>query len=302
MRSHTTQLANEITINYDENNNGDGGFLRSHQVTDPSSIDRAWGERPVAKDARWHAHKNSTVIADLAAFLVRLLSWKHTFVTVDTPLLCSHLERCDVVTIDHPESELNNIPGEIIDTCRIAPHRLQFMVDTIAAHIYAYYYDGNNYILISPGRTMMYFVVEGELLGTLDWKGNLTLRGSCEQNQKFKPMNFIAPVKYIPAPDPGLPQGFHHVLVFTMPLEATHGWAILWFHGKTWNDPEKRRLTIASKVKTNHPLTATATDFITNSEDQWIRFAVDGINVVAEYNHTDKRFYLKGGLQTNAIL
>ncbi len=301
MRSHTTELANQITINYDENNNGDG-FLRSHQVSDPSSVDRSWGERPVTKYARWHAHKNSTVIADLAAFLVQLLSYKHNFVMVDTPLLCSHLERCDVVTIDHPESELNNIPGEIIHTSRIAPHRLQFMIDTIGAHMYAYWYDGNNYILISPGRTMMYFVVEGELLGTLDWQGNLTLRGSYEQNQKSKVTNFTEPVKYIPAPDPGLPLGFHHVLAFNMKRSPTYGWAMLWFHGKTWNDPEKRRLTIASKVKTNHPLTATATDFITNSEDQWIRFAVDGTNVVAEYNHTDKTFYLKGGLQTNAIL
>lgn len=305
MRSHTLQLANQITVNYDEDNNGDE-FLQSYQASEPSSIDRPWGLRPLTLNARWHAHKNSTVIADLVAFLLQLSCQKHTLVAVDTPLLCAHLERGDTVTINHPESELNNIPGEIITTSRIAPHRLQFLIDTVAAHVYAYWYDSCNYVLISPGRTVMYFVVECELLGTLDWKGNLRLRGSLEQHQKYKAVSFEDPVRYIPPwqgpPHPPPDPDFQYVLTFVLKTAANQGWAIAWFHGKTWSQPYRRRLTVASKVKTNHPLTATATGYITNSQQEWIRFAVDGVNVVAEYNHTDKTFYLKGGIQTNVIL
>lgn len=169
--SELAGLAGAVRIRYGE----DGAHWVD--LTDPGSADFAPGALEREFTARWHASSSPSRATRLAGVL--LSQWAHPtrLVKIDLPISQSHLERGDVVVVDHAASNLQQAVGEVVGVEFAEGRRVRVTVAIAPIAMYCWYADADTFISHLPGHAEKVFVLEGNLVAALDRTGRFRLGG-----------------------------------------------------------------------------------------------------------------------------
>ncbi|KPL11083.1 hypothetical protein AMJ85_04665 [candidate division BRC1 bacterium SM23_51] len=112
----------------------------------------------------------------LAAVWLAETAQSQRTVEIDLPVSQSHLERGDVVIVDHPSSRLDGAVGEIAAVEFVDGRYVRGTLALQLLGMYCWYGDAETFIVHLPGHAQKIFVIEGERVAALDRTGQLRLR------------------------------------------------------------------------------------------------------------------------------
>jgi len=126
---------------------------------------------------RWHASSPQELAARLAALWLAETNQPRRTVELDLPISQAHLERGDVVLVDHPASRLDHAVGEIAAIEFVDGRYVRAAVVLQSLAPSCWYDDAETFIGHLPGNAEKVFVIEGARVAALDRTGRLRVAG-----------------------------------------------------------------------------------------------------------------------------
>jgi len=181
-RSPLADVANVVRVRY-----GDDQWV---EMSDAGSAASAWGRLEREFHTHWLESSPDEMAARLAALWLSQTAQPRPVVEVRLPLSLAHLERGDIVTVDHPASRLESALGEIVAVEFGDGRSVRAAVALQTTALYCWYGDAETFIVHLAGHTEKIFVLEGVRVASLDRTGQLRLRSEVvEQGLSPRPMS-----------------------------------------------------------------------------------------------------------------
>ena len=189
------QAANVVRVRYGAGGNGQAPWVEEAEAG-AAAAPYGWLEREV--QAQWHVSSGEDLARRLALDLLAQAVVPRRTVELDLPLSQSHLERGDVVVVDHPASRLTQALGEIAAVEFADGRWVRATVALQGPLFYCWYEDAETFIAHAPGHTAAVFVLEGARVAALDRTGRLRVGGEVIE-RGLTPHAMAGPIEYDPA-------------------------------------------------------------------------------------------------------
>lgn len=196
------EIANVMRLRYGAGYSQSGGEwtrdrLQWLEMQDAASIATVLGRREREFHAHWLASSGPEMAVRLAAlWLSQTVQPRHA-VEVLLPASQSHLERGDVVSVDHSSSRLDGAVGEIVAVELVDSRYVRATIALQTMLMYCWYGDSETFIAHATGHTEKVFVIEGAQAAALDRTGQLRLRGEVVE-QALSAHAMTNPIAYDP--------------------------------------------------------------------------------------------------------
>lgn len=282
------EIAHVVRLRYGGGYDLGGGERRTIGVQWAEAVDAtapSTGRREREFQAHWLASGTSARAASLAALWLGQLAHPPRTVEVTLPMTHSHLERGDVVVVDHPASRLEGATGEIVAVEFVDGRHVRVTIALQSWATYCWYGDSRTFIVHLPGNREKMFVLEGSRVAALDRAGQLRLRGEAVE-KGLAPHAMSAAIEHDLA---------GHRLYFGVG-DAANGYAAVFALDAGG------RLLLRGAAREQADLSALNTDVCHRAEPSRFLFSCDLTTVVCDYEAAADRLDLAGTIVENAML
>jgi hypothetical protein len=191
-------IANVIRVRYGTGSGaGSQSAIQWLEMADAGSSAAAWGRCEREFHTHWLASSPAEMAAGLAALWLSQTAQPPRTVEVSLPISQSHLERGDIVIVDHPSSRLDGAMGQIVAIEFADGRHVRATIALQTTAMYCWYDDAETFIVHLAAHTDKVFVIEGARVAALDRTGQLRLRGEVvEQGLPVRAMS--VPIEHDP--------------------------------------------------------------------------------------------------------
>lgn len=289
------QLGNEIAIYYNRSRKGDGNYNSCVEVRDYLSMAQGWGKVRRTLDATWVARSGDearNLVQKIGEFLKFQLAWRHCIVRFDTSLACVNLGVADWVVVNLPREGLNNVVGEVVGVGRSGANTLSVAVDVLMVAKRPWWWDSGCYVEITPTYSYMNFWVKGKLAMRLSAGGNLEIMNDFVSEQ----------IKDAYGTDVVNHDAATHYIHFVVDCGGGeyYEWLQIVLAGVGYRERDVK-YNAEIDVWEKQDLSGETTDYYIKQDGDKVKFAVNGVDVVMEFDYTNKTLKLKGEVRERAF-
>jgi len=277
------EAANVLRLRYGGEDSDDA--LQWLEMFDAGSAAAAWGQRVREFRARWLASSASELALRLISLWLSQTAQPSCAVDLLLPMSQSHLERGDVVIVDHPSSRLDAAVGEIAAVEFVDNRYVRATIALRRTGLYCWYGDAETFIVHLAGNTEKVFVLEGERVAALDRTGQLRLRSEVVESN-LSPRAMAAAIEH---------DAVAGSLYFGVGDE-TQGYSAVFAL-----DAEGR-LILRGTAREHADLSSLSMDTCHRAEAARLLFSCDLVNVALDYEAEPDRLDLVGQIVENSLL